>query len=137
GHNATVHVVNAATGDIVGNVPVHGQPAAIALTSHFLAVLLDQGGPYDRVSRHTTSGSKRLGSLLVSVHSAPQLAVNNHLIVFRVFSRLNGIPLQGGRIRTLAKTSADYTVGLSLANGRLLWAVNHGQTGRLRALSVR
>src|SRR5581483_4107366 len=137
GHNATVHVVNAATGDIVGNVSEHGQPAAIALTSHFLAVLLDQGGPNDRISWYTPTGSKRLGSVLVSGHAVPQLAVSNHLIVYRVFSKLNGIPLHGGRIRTLAKTSADYTVGLSLANGRLLWAVNHGQTGRLRALSVR
>ena len=136
GHNATLYVVDAGTGDAVGSVTVHGEPAAIALTSHVLAVLLDQGGPRERISWYTPSGSKRLGTVLVSEHATPQLAVSNQLIVYRVFSKLNGIPLHGGRIRTLAKTSADNTVGLSLANGRLLWAVNHGDTGRLRALGV-
>jgi hypothetical protein len=136
GHNATVYVVDAGTGDVLGKVSVNGEPAAIALTSHVLAVLLDQGGPRNRISWYTPTGSKRLGSALVSPNAAPQLAVDDQLIVYRVFSKLNGIPLHGGRIRTLAKTSADNTVGLSLANGRLLWAVNHGDTGRLRALAV-
>jgi len=136
GHNATVYIVDAGTGDVVGTVSLHGQPAAIALTSHVLAVLLNQGGPRERISWYTPNGSKRLGSVLVSGHSSPQLAVDDRLIVYRVFSKLNGIPLHGGRIRTLAKTSADYTVGLSLAHSRLLWAVNHGSKGRLRALAV-
>jgi hypothetical protein len=136
GHNATIYVVDAGTGDVVGTVPVQGEPAAIALTSHVLAVLMDQGGPHERISWYTPTGSKRLGSVLVAANSEPELAVNDKLIVYRIFSKLNGIPLHGGRIRTLAKTSADDTVGLSLANSRLLWAVNHGTTGRLRALSV-
>jgi hypothetical protein len=138
GHNATVQVVDAGTGDAVGSVSVQGEPAAIALTSHFLAVLLDQGGPHDRISWYTPTGSKRLGTVLVSGHSSPQLAMDDRLIVYRVFGKLNGIPLRGGRIRTLAKTSPDDTVGLSLAHGRLLWAVNRhfGGSGRLRALSV-
>jgi hypothetical protein len=136
GHHATVYVVDAGTGDVVGSVSVQGEPAAVALTSHVLAVLLDQGGPRERISWYTPTGDKKLGSVLVSGRSEPQLAVNNQLIVYRVFSKLNGIPIHGGRIRTLAKTSAENTVGLSLANGRLLWAVNRGETGRLRALAV-
>ncbi|HEX5172874.1 MAG TPA: hypothetical protein VFV91_01860 [Gaiellaceae bacterium] len=138
GHNATIHVVDAGTGDTVGTVSVNGEPSALALTSHYLAVLLDQGGPRDRISWYTPTGSKRLGSVLVSTNTEPELAVNNKLIVYRIFSKLNGIPIHGGRIRTLAKTSADDTVGLSLANGRLLWAVNRHflSSGRLRALSV-
>ncbi|HZT85811.1 MAG TPA: hypothetical protein VE984_10390 [Gaiellaceae bacterium] len=135
-HNATVYVVDAATGAVAGAVSVHGEPAAVALTPHVLAVLLDQGGPHDRITWYTPTGSRQLGSVLVSPNTAPQLAVDDQLIVYRVFGKLNGIPLHGGRIRRLAKTSADDTVGLSLANGRLLWAVNHGPTGRLRALSV-
>ena len=136
GHNATIYVVDAGTGDVVGSVSVHGEPAAIALTSHVLVVLLDQGGPRERISWYTPTGVTRLGSVLVSARAAPELAVNDQLIVYRVFGRINGVPLHGGRIRTLAKTSADNTIGPSLAHGRLLWAVNHGNSGRLRALSV-
>lgn len=135
-HNATVYVVDADTGDVVGSVFVHGEPAAIALTSHVLAVLMDQGGPRERISWFTPTGDKRLGSVLVSSRAEPELAVDDQLIVYRVFTQLNGIPIHGGSIRTLAKTSADDTVGLSLARGRLLWAVNHDGTGLLRALAV-
>jgi hypothetical protein len=139
GSNATIYVVDAATGDVVGSAFVRGIPRAIALTSHALAVLTGQGTAHDRISWFTPSGAKKLGSVLVSGETTPQLAMNDQLIVYRVFSKLNGIPLHGGRIRTLAKTSADDTVGLSLAHGRLLWAVNRhsGDSGRLRALTVR
>ena len=136
GHNATVYVVDADTGDVVGSVFVHGIPAAIALTSHVLAVLTQQGGPHDRISWFTATGDKKLGSVLVSTNASPQLAASDHLIVYRVGNLLNGVPTHGGRIRTLAKSPIDNSVGLSLAHGRLLWAVNHNGTGRLRALAV-
>ena len=136
GHNATIYVVDAGTGNVVGTVAVNGEPAAIALTSHMLVVLLDQGGPQNRISWYTPTGSKRLGTVLVSRNAAPQLAVSNRLIVYRVFRNIEAIPIQGGGIRMLAKTSADNTIGLSLANGRLLWAVNNANSGRLRALVV-
>ena len=135
GHNATVYVVDATTGDTVGSAFVHGIPIAVALTPHLLAVLT-QGGPRDRLSWFTPTGSKKLGSVLVSEHAAPVLAASDQMIVYRVFNLMNGVSTHGGRIRSLAKSPYDDTVGLSLARGRLLWAVNHGGNGRLRALSV-
>jgi hypothetical protein len=137
GHNATLNVVDAGSGNLVGHAFVHGIPVAIALSPHVLAVLT-QSGPRDRISWFSPTGdNEKLGSVLVSQRSSTELATSDRLIVYRVGNLLNGVSTHGGRIRALAKTPADDTVGLSLAHGRLVWAVNHGRTGRLRALSVR
>jgi hypothetical protein len=137
GHDATLNVVDAGSGNLVGHAFVHGIPAAIALSPHVLAVLT-QSGPRDRISWFSPTGdNEKLGSVLVSSHSSTELATSDRLIVYRVGNMLNGVSTHSGHIRTLAKTPADDTVGLSLAHGRLVWAVNRGQTGRLRALSLR
>jgi hypothetical protein len=115
---------------------VHGIPAAIALSPHVLAVLT-QSGPHDRISWFSALRGKKLGSTLVSRNASTELAASDQLIVYRVFSRLSGVSTHGGHSRMLAKTSADDTIGLSLAHGRLVWAVNHDGIGRLRALFLR
>ena len=48
---------------------------------------------------------------------------------------MRDIAMHTGHIAKLVKTGLNY-VGLSLANGRLLWAENHNHTGRLRALTL-
>jgi hypothetical protein len=48
---------------------------------------------------------------------------------------LRSIATANGHNAKLVSTSAN-AVGLSLADGRLIWAENHARTGRLRALSV-
>ena len=57
------------------------------------------------------------------------------MVVYRVGGLLRTITLANGRNAKLVSTSAN-AVGLSLADGRLIWAENHGGTGRLRALAV-
>jgi hypothetical protein len=137
GHNATLYVVDAGTGTVVGHAFVRGIPAAIALSPHVLAVIT-QSGPRDRISWFSPTGDNdKLGSVLVSQRSATELAANDQVIVYRVGNQLNSVSTRTGRIHTLAKSPADNSVGLSLARGRLVWAENHGGTGRLRALSVR
>lgn len=136
GHDATVYVVNAETGAVVGSAFVRGIPAAIALTSRILVVLTQQGGPHDRISWFTATGGQKLGSVLVAGNTSTELAASDRLIVYRAGNVLNGVSTRGGRIRTLARAPIDDSVGLSLARGRLLWAVNRGNTGRLRALAV-
>ena len=131
----TLHIVDAVTGDPVGDVFVKGIPIAIALSSHVLAVLTTSEGPRDRISWFSASDGTKLGSALVSPLAAPQLAASDRLIVYRVGRLLRGISTRTGRSVKLAQTALT-TLGLSLAHGRLIWAENHNRTGRLRALAT-
>jgi hypothetical protein len=131
-----LYVVDGVSGDLESHPWVRGVPLAIALSSHVLAVLT-RNGPRDRILWYDAVGGTKLGSVLVSQRAAPQLAASDQLIVYRVGRLLRGISTHGaGRTRLLAKTGPG-AVGLSLENGRLVWAENRGNTGRLRQLSVR
>jgi hypothetical protein len=132
--NNFVYVVDGASGSSLGRASLRGIPAAIALSPHVLAVLT-QRGPHDRISWFSTTDETTLGSVLVASRAATQLAVSDQLIVYRVNRTLYGISTATGRIQMLARTTSD-NVALSLAKGRLVWAENHGATGRLRALSA-
>jgi hypothetical protein len=133
--NSTLDILDATSGDLDGQAFVRGIPIAIALSSHVLAVLTTQAGPRDRISWFSATDGTKLGSVLVSPLAAPQLAVSNRLIVYRLGLTLRGVSTGNGHIRTLVKTGQNY-VGLSLAHGRLLWAENHNGAGRLRALAA-
>jgi hypothetical protein len=132
--NNTLRIVDAVTGDPVGQALVKGIPVAIALSPKVLAVLT-ASGPHDRISWFSATDGTKLGSAVVSSFAAPQLAASNRLIVYRVGRLLRGISTRTGHNRKLVKTGLSY-VGLALARGRLIWAQNHGNTGRLRALAV-
>ena len=133
--NNSLYVVDAASGDLEGKAFVHGIPLAISLSPNVLTVLTTQTGPHDRISWFSATGEKKLGSVLVSPRAAPQLASSDQLIVFRVNRLLYGVSTHGGRPRLLAKTAQD-SIGLSLAHGRLVWADNRDDVGRLRTVSV-
>ena len=133
--NASLQLVDAHSGDVLGQPFVHGIPIAIALTSHVLAVLTTLAGPHDRISWFSATDGTKLGSVLVSSHTTAQLAASASLIVYRVGRFLRGISIRNGNIRTLAKTGSN-VVGFSLAKSRLVWAENHGNNGRLRTLTV-
>jgi hypothetical protein len=132
--DGSVNVVDAITGDLLGSASLHGIPAAVALTPHLL-VVLTQRGPKDRISWFSATGGPRLGSVLVSHRAAPQITASDQLIVYQVDQTLYGVSTANGSVRALAKT-APTAVGLSLSNGRLLWADNRSDGGRLRALAV-
>lgn len=133
--NNTLQIVDAIGGAPVSQAPVHGFPIAIALSPHVLAVLTTQGTNHDRISWFSATDGTKLGNVLVSGSAAAQLAVSDRLIVYRVGLQLHEVATHTGRVSKLVKTGLNY-VGLSLARGRLVWAENHNQTGRLRALSV-
>lgn len=132
--NNTLRIVDAVTGDQLGQAFVKGTPVAIALSSKVLAVLT-ASGPHDRISWFSATDGTKLGDDVVSANAAPQLAASDRLIVYRVGRLLRGISTRTGHNGKLAKTGLNY-VGLALAQGRLIWAQNHGNTGRLRALAV-
>ena len=130
----TLPIVDAVSGDQVGEAFVRGIPIAIALSTQILAVLT-ASGDHDRVSWFSASDGTKLGNALVSANATPQLAASNRLIVYRVGRLLHGIPTSTGRNFKLVDTGLT-SLGLSLAHGRLIWAENHNRTGRLRALTV-
>jgi hypothetical protein len=132
--DGVVNVVDGTTGLLISSAPVHGIPAAIALTPQLLAVLT-QRGPKDRIVWFSPVTGTKLGSVLVSRRAAPQLAASDQLIVYQVDRTLYGVSTANSSIRVLTKT-APTTVGLSLSNNRLVWAENVGTGGRLRALTV-
>jgi hypothetical protein len=100
-----------------------------------MAVLTTLSGPHDRISWFSATDGTKLGSALVSPHAAPQLAADDQVIVYRVGRLLRDISTHTGHDTKLVQT-AQNSVGLSLAQGRLIWAENHGVGGRLRALAV-
>lgn len=133
--NATLPIVDAVTGNVLGQPKVHGIPLAIALSPHVFAVLTTLAGPHDRISWFSPTNGKKLGSSLVAASAAPQLAASDQLIAYRAGHVLRGISTRTGRQVKLAQTTLN-PLGLSLAGGRLIWAENHDHTGRLRALAV-
>ena len=132
--NNTLRIVDAVTGGQLGQAFVKGIPVAIALSPKVLAVLT-ASGPHDRISWFSATDGTKLGNAVVSANAAPQLAASDRLIVYRVGRLLRGISTRTGHNGKLVKTGLDY-VGLALARGRLIWAQNHGNTGRLRALAA-
>ena len=133
--NNELPIVDATTGELLDQVFVHGIPIAIALSAKVLAVLTTQGTIHDRISWFSTADGTKLGNVLVSPDTVPQLAASDRLIVYRVGNLLRDVSTRTGRVGKLVKTGINY-VGLSLAGGRLIWAENHNRTGRLRALTV-
>jgi hypothetical protein len=131
--DGVVNVVDAVSGNQIAQASVHGIPAAIGLSPHVLAVLT-QRGPHDRIVWFSPTTGAKLGSVLVS-RASTQIAVSDQLIVYRVYKTLRTVSTSTGRIQQLAMTPAT-SVGLSLANSRLLWADNRDGVGRLRALTV-
>ena len=133
--NATLPIVDATTGEVLGQPKVHGIPIAIALSSSVFAVLTTLAGPHDRISWFSATDGTKLGSVLVSSFATPQLAASDQLIVYRTGRLLRDVSTSTGHLGKLVQTGLN-NVGLSLAHGRLIWAENHNGTGRLRALAV-
>ena len=130
-----LQIVDAVTGATDGQALVHGFPIAIALSPRVLAVLTTEGTVHDRISWFSAANGTKLDSVVVSGLAAPQLAVSDRLIVYRVGRLLRDVTTSTGRVGRLVKTGLN-EVGLSLAHGRLVWAENHNGAGRLRALAL-
>jgi hypothetical protein len=130
-----VYLVDADSGDVEATESLHGIPIALALTSHVLAILTTQGTAHDRISWFSVTDGSKLGSVIISGRTSPQLAADDRLIVYRVGRLLRDVFINTGRVGKLGKTAWNAGV-LSLSKGRLLWAENHGSAGRLRTLAV-
>jgi hypothetical protein len=135
-NGSSIPIVDASSGDVLGQASVGGIPIAIALSPHILAVLTTQGTAHDRISWFSATDGTKLGSVVVSgLAVAGQLAASDHLVVFRTGIFLRSVSLATRHLTKLVTTGQNY-VGLALDDGRLIWGENHNGSGRLRALSV-
>jgi hypothetical protein len=130
-----VRVVSASSGTVVSSIQPQGVPLAIALAPDVLAVLT-RSGTGDRVSWFDATAGTPLGGVSVSPNAAPELAANNHAIVYRVGRVLRGISLRTDRIRTLARATVT-PLEFTLAGPRLAWGENRSATSRIRAVLLR
>jgi len=111
-----------------------GVPLAVGLASHVLAVL-SRGTHNLRLTWYDPATGQRLGGIAVPDQTALTLAVSDQVVVYRFGRALRVLVLATRHVRALGKTSAAY-LGLSLDQGRLVWAENRRVSGRIRALQV-
>jgi hypothetical protein len=131
---ATVFVRDVPSGAVVSKAKPVGVPLAIGLSPHVLAVL-SRNVHVLRLTWFDPATGKKLGGIGVPLQTAPELAVNDQFVVFRFGRNLRALVLARRHIHPLGKTAANY-LGLSLDQGRLVWAENHKTYGLIRALPI-
>jgi hypothetical protein len=131
---ATVPVLDVSNGTVVSQAKPVGVPLAIGLSSHVLAIL-SRNVHVLRLSWYDPATGHKLGGIGVPVGTAPTIAVSDQDIVFRFGRNLRALVLAKRHVHPLGKTAAN-NLGLSLDNGRLVWAENTKTAGAIRALSI-
>lgn len=131
---ATVPVVDAETGATISQAKPAGVPLALGLSAHVLAIL-SRNNHFLRLSWYDPATGVKLGGIGVPVQTAPELAVSDQAIVFRFGRTLRALVIATRHVHPLGTTAASY-LGLSLDQGRLVWAENHKTYGLIRALPI-
>ncbi len=133
---AVVRVVDASNGTVVSQAKAVGVPVAIGLSPHVLAVLSHNDHDVLRLVWYDPATGRKIGGIGVPADTVSQLAVNDQFIVYRFGRSLRALALATGHVRPLGQT-ALYSLGLSLDQGRLVWAENSHTAGLIRALTLR
>jgi hypothetical protein len=133
GADLPVIVVDAKTGSQISSFSPQGTPVAIALSDHVLATI-ERTPIGTRVAWYNPLTGTTLGSAPVATATAPELAVSDKYVIFRIGRSIRSIEIATGRIRTIARAAVT-PVGLSLVGTRLAWAETLKNGGaRVRAL---
>ena len=132
--STVVRVADVSNGSVISQANPVGVPLAVGLAPHVLAVL-SRGLRNMRLTWYDPATGQRLGGIAVSALTAPELAVDDQVIVYRFGRALRALVLATRHVRALGKTAPAY-LGLSLDQGRLVWAENRLLSGRIRALSM-
>ena len=130
-----VPVEDASDGTIISQAKAVGVPLAVGLSAHVLAIL-SRDGHFLKLSWYDPATGKKLGGVGVPIQTAPALAVSDQSVVYRVGRNLRALVLATRHSHPLGQTAASY-LGLSLDQGRLVWAENRNTSGLIRALTVR
>ena len=131
--SATVPVVDVSDGTVVSQANPIGVPLAVALSPHVLAVF-SRGTKNLRLTWYDSATGHLLGGIAVPATTAREIAVNDQIAVYRFGRALRAVVLANRHVRALGKTALAY-LGLSLDEGRLVWAENKRRSGRIRALT--
>ncbi len=131
---AVVEVVEASGGAVVSRAKPDGVPLAVGLAPHVLAVL-SRSTHSLRLTLYDPATGHKLGGIAVPAQTAPELTMNDQVVVYRYSQFLRALVVATHHVRPLGKTAPNY-LGLSLDKGRLVWAENNRSSGRIRALSV-
>jgi hypothetical protein len=136
GADATIEVVDAASGRVVSTIRPQGTPVAVALSAHVLATL-EKTRLGLRLAWYTPSSGSRTatGSVPVAVATSPALTASDQLVVFHVGRSIRAVEIGTGRVRSLV-TAAAAPIGLSIEGSRLAWAENRKHGARIRAFYV-
>jgi hypothetical protein len=97
--------------------------------------VLSRNVQFLRLSWFDPATGQKLGGIGVPVNTAPVLAVSDQSVVYRFGRTLRALVLATRHSHPLGKTAATY-LGLSLDQGRLVWAENHVTYGLIRALPI-
>jgi hypothetical protein len=136
GTDATIEVVDAASGRVVSSIRPEGTPVAIALSAHVLATLEKTRLGLRLAWYAPSSGSRTAtGSVPVAVATSPALTVSDQLVVFHVGRAIRAVEIATGRVKALVTAGAP-PVGLSIEGSRLAWAENRKHGARIRAYYV-
>ena len=136
GTDATIQVVDAASGRVVSSIRPNGTPVAIALSPHVLATL-EKTRLGLRLAWYALSSSSRTatGSVPVAVATTPALTASVQLVVFHVGRSIRAVEIATGRVKSLV-TAAAPPIGISIQGSRLAWAENRKHGARIRAYYV-
>ncbi len=129
-----LQVRDASSGALVSRAKPVGLPLLVGLSSHVLAVITRNARGTLRLTWYDPATGHKIGGIDVPVDTAA-IAVNDQFVVYRFGRTLRAVVLATRHVRPLGKTAPVY-VGLSLDQGRLVWAENHTTYGLIRALSI-
>ena len=132
--SAKVQVVDVSNGSGVSQANPVGVPLAVGLSAHVLAVL-SRGTKSLRLTWYDPATGQRLGGIGVPALTASELAVDDQAIVYRFGRVLRALVVATRHVRALGVTAPAH-LGLSLDEGRLVWAENGSVSGKIRALSM-
>jgi hypothetical protein len=133
GADLPIIIVDAKTGSQISSFSPQGTPVALALSGHVLATI-ERTPIGTRIAWYNPQTGSAIGSAPVATATAPELAVSDKYVVFRVGRFIRSIETATGRVRTIAR-AASTPIGLSLVGTRLAWAEKLENGGsRVRAL---
>ena len=130
-----IEIRDARTGASVAQATPQGAPVAIALSARLLATL-EQTPRGLLLAWYDPTSGVAAGSVPVPAGTAPELAVNDQTVAFRVGRSIRTVDVATRQVRRLAR-AASTPIGLSLEGRRLAWADNPGGLGRIRAVSLK
>jgi hypothetical protein len=132
--SSSLQIRDVPSGALLTQAKPLGVPLAVGLAPHVLGVLSRYARSL-RLTWYDPATGEKLGGVRVPL-STSALTMNDQFIVYRFGRSLRAVVLATRHVHALGQTALQ-SLGLSLDQGRLVWAENHSSYGLIRALSIR